>query len=163
RGAAAQGDSRFHGSQPRTPPAKSPAPASAIVIPPPSIPARQLQDAAAEALALAGIVGWARDLGNTPGNDLGPSDLAREIRSAARRDGLRLRVLGKKEIERERMGGLLAVNAGSVRPPVFLIGEYRPRGARGTAVLVGEGVTFDSGRLTNTPASSPGETQLDII
>src|SRR5262249_28827607 len=52
----AQGDSRFQRYKSSTPPAKSPAPASAIVIPPPSIPARQLQDAAAEALALAGIV-----------------------------------------------------------------------------------------------------------
>jgi leucyl aminopeptidase len=159
----AQGDYRFQRYKSSAPPAKSPAPASAIVLAPPSIPARQLQDAAEEAAALAGIVGWARDLGNTPGNDLGPSDLAREIRSAARRDGLRLRVLGKKEIERERMGGLLAVNSGSVRPPVFLVGEYRPRGAKGTAVLVGKGITFDSGGISIKPAASMGEMKYDMM
>ena len=159
----AQGDYRFQRYKSSSPPSKGTAAASAIVLAPPSIPARQLQDAATEALALAGIVGWARDLGNTPGNDLGPSDLAREIRAAARRDGLRLRVLGKKEIERERMAGLLAVNSGSVRPPVFLIGEYRPRGAKGTAVLVGKGITFDSGGISIKPAASMGEMKYDMM
>jgi leucyl aminopeptidase len=133
----AQGDYRFQRYKSSAPPAKSPAPASAIVLAPPSIPARQLQDAAEEAAALAGIVGWARDLGNTPGNDLGPSDLAREIRSAARRDGLRLRV--------------------------FLVGEYRPRGAKGTAVLVGKGITFDSGGISIKPAASMGEMKYDMM
>ena len=78
------------------------------------------------------VVGWARDLGNTPANDLGPAELAREARrhGAPRRaapDG----ALGRKQIEREKMAGLLAVNSGSVRPPAFLIGEYRPRRAEG--------------------------------
>ena len=159
----AQGDYQFQRYKSAEPAGKKRAEASAVVLPPPSIPARELRDAAADALALSGIIGWARDLGNTPGNDLGPADLAREIRSAARRDRLRLRALGKKEIERERMGGLLAVNSGSVRPPVFLIGEYRPRGAKGTAVLVGKGITFDSGGISIKPAASMGEMKYDMM
>ena len=63
----------------------------------------------------------------------------------AERAGLRLQVLEKRQIERERMAGLLAVNSGSVRPPLFLIAEHAPPAARGTAVLVGKGITFDSG------------------
>ena len=160
----AQGDYRYEryksGSDDGT---KRKAEPSAIVLPPPSIPARELETAAAEASALAGIIGWARDLGNTPGNDLGPAELAREVRSAARRDGLKLRVLGRREIERERMGGLLAVNSGSVRPPVFLIGEYRPARAKGTAVLVGKGITFDSGGISIKPAASMGEMKYDMM
>ena len=135
----------------------------AIVLPPPSIPAATLEEAAREAVVISGAVSWARDLGNTPGNDLGPADLAREARAMARREGLRLRVLGKREIERERMGGLLAVNSGSVRPPVFLIGEYRPPRARGTAVLVGKGITFDSGGISIKPAPSMGEMKYDMM
>ena len=76
---------------------------------------------------IADAVVWARDLGNTPGNDLGPGELAREAGALAKRHGLRFRVLDKRAIERERMGGLLGVNAGSARPPVFLIGEYAPK------------------------------------
>ena len=159
----AQGDYEFRRYKSGPAARKKSAEASAVVLPPPSIPARELQDAASEALAIAGIVAWARDLGNTPGNDMGPADLAREIRSAARSDRLRLRVLGKKEIERERMAGLLAVNSGSVRPPVFLIGEYRPRGAKGTAVLVGKGITFDSGGISIKPAPSMGEMKYDMM
>jgi leucyl aminopeptidase len=85
------------------------------------------------------------------------------VGSAARRDGLRLRVLRRREIERERMAGLLAVNSGSVRPPVFLIGEYRPPRAKGTAVLVGKGITFDSGGISIKPAASMGEMKYDMM
>ncbi|HSS44136.1 MAG TPA: leucyl aminopeptidase [Thermoanaerobaculia bacterium] len=134
-----------------------------VVLPPPGVAARALRESAKEARILAEVVGWARDLGNTPGNDLGPSDFAREARRMARRDGLRLRVLGKREIQRERMRGLLAVNSGSVRPPVFLIGEHRPRRSRGTAVLVGKGITFDSGGISIKPAAAMGEMKYDMM
>jgi leucyl aminopeptidase len=81
----------------------------------------------------------------------------------ARREGLRVAALGKREIERERMRGLLAVNSGSARPPVFLIGEYRPARAKATAVLVGKGITFDSGGISIKPAPSMGEMKYDMM
>jgi leucyl aminopeptidase len=137
--------------------------ADAIVLPPPGLPSRGLEEEAREAELLAEAVCWARDLGNTPANDLGPSELAREARAMARREGLRLTVLKRKEIARERMGGLLAVNSGSVRPPVFLIGEHRPARSRGTAVLVGKGITFDSGGISIKPAASMGEMKYDMM
>ena len=162
-GEIAQGDYRFrrYKSAEETPgPARD---ARAVVLPPPSLRAADLQDAARQAQAIAPVVGWARDLGNTPGNDLGPAELAREARVMARREGVRLTVLSKKQIEREKMAGLLAVNSGSVRPPVFLIGEYRPPRARGTAVLVGKGITFDSGGISIKPAPSMGEMKYDMM
>ena len=61
------------------------------------------------------------------------------------------------------MGGLLGVNAGSARPPVFLVGEHAPAGARGTAVLVGKGITFDSGGISLKPAPSMGEMKYDMM
>ena len=137
--------------------------ATAVVLPPPGMVAASLAGAAREAAALAASVGWARDLGNTPGNDLGPADFARETRAMARREGLRVAALGKRQIERERMGGLLAVNSGSARPPVFLIGEYRPARAKATAVLVGKGITFDSGGISIKPAPSMGEMKYDMM
>jgi len=137
--------------------------AQAAVIAPPSIEARSLAAVARDAEVLVEPIGWARDLGNTPGNDLGPADFAREARRMGRRHGLRISVLGKREIQREKMGGLLAVNAGSDRPPVFAIGEYRPQRTRGTAVLVGKGITFDSGGISIKPAPSMGEMKYDMM
>jgi hypothetical protein len=158
----AQGDYRFRRYKSAEAGKKTAAETRAVVLPPPAVSAAELAQAAREAQILAPVVAWARDLGNTPGNDLGPAELAREARAMARRDGLTLRVLGKKEIEREKMGGLLAVNSGSVRPPVFLIGNTPPR-AKGTAVLVGKGITFDSGGISIKPAPSMGEMKYDMM
>jgi leucyl aminopeptidase len=131
-----------------------------------------LRAARKESAVLADVVAWARDLGNTPANDLGPDDFAREARAAGGRAGVSIRTLGKREIEREKMGGVLGVSAGSSRPPVFLIGEHRgsargrgPQGSktRGTAVLVGKGVVFDSGGISIKPAASMGEMKYDMM
>jgi len=125
--------------------------------------ARALAGEIREANAVAESVAWARDLGNTPGNDLGPLELAREAKAFARRHGLKLSILDRGAIVREKMGGLLGVNAGSARPPVFLIGEYAPRNARGTVVLVGKGITFDSGGISLKPAAAMGEMKYDMM
>ena len=137
--------------------------AQAVVLPPPGHKARAFAQAMREAEAVADAVRWARDVGNTPGNDLGPVELAREARALAARSGFRLRVLDKREIEKEKMGGLLGVNAGSARPPVFLVGEYAPQKSRGTVVLVGKGITFDSGGISLKPAASMGEMKYDMM
>jgi len=121
--------------------------------------ARDIRDADAIARAVA----WARDLGNMPGNDLGPLELAREAKAFAGRTGFKLTVLDRAAIAREKMGGLLGVNAGSARPPVFLVGEYAPRDARATVVLVGKGITFDSGGISLKPAASMGEMKYDMM
>ena len=136
---------------------------AAIVVPPPGVPAKALYGAAREAAAIADAVRWARDVGNTPANDLGPADLAREAKTLCERHRISFRVLEKKEIEKERMGGLLGVNAGSDRPPVFLIGEHAPPRPKGTAVLVGKGITFDTGGISLKPAPSMGEMKYDMM
>jgi leucyl aminopeptidase len=159
----AQADYRFDRYKSGARAARQRPDATAVVLPPPGMAAASLAGAGREAAALAAAVGWARDLGNTPGNDLGPADFARETRVMARREGLRVAALGKREIERERMRGLLAVNSGSARPPVFLIGEYRPARAKATAVLVGKGITFDSGGISIKPAPSMGEMKYDMM
>jgi len=135
----------------------------AFVVPPPGAAAARLRREAREAGAVADAVAWARDVGNTPGNDLGPLELAREAGRLARSHGFRLRVLERREIEKEKMGGLLGVSAGSARPPVFLVGEHVPASPRGTAVLVGKGITFDSGGISLKPAPSMGEMKYDMM
>jgi len=133
------------------------------VVTPPGVGARALASAVERAHAVAQASAWARDLGNTPGNDLGPREFAREAGALAKRHGLRFQALEKPAIVREKMGGLLGVNAGSARPPVFLIGEHAPKDARGTAVLVGKGITFDSGGISLKPAASMGEMKYDMM
>ena len=157
----AQADYLFDRYKSRHP--RWPRQSEAVVLAPPALEPRRTAERAAEAEALAGVVGWARDLGNTPGNDLGPADFARAARVLARRHGLRFTTLGLRQIQREKMGGLLGVNAGSARPPVFAIGEFRPARPRGTAVLIGKGITFDSGGISIKPAASMGEMKYDMM
>ena len=134
-----------------------------VVVPPPGVSAKSLAGAARDAEAIAEAVRWVRDVGNTPANDLGPAELAREAKALCERHRVTFRALDKKEIEKERMGGLLGVNAGSVRPPVFLIGEHAPPRPRGTVVLVGKGITFDTGGISLKPAPSMGEMKYDMM
>ena len=134
-----------------------------FVVPPPGKSSRRFADALREAEAVAEAVRWARDVGNTPANDLGPAELAAEAKALCQRHRLAFRALNKKEIEREKMGGLLGVNAGSVRPPLFLIGEHAPPKPRGTAVLVGKGITFDTGGISLKPAPAMGEMKYDMM
>ena len=105
----------------------------------------------------------ARDLSNAPGNALPPRKLAAAARRMASDSGLSCRILTRKQIENERMGALLAVNAGSDEPPRFIILEYgEPAGNRDTIVLIGKGITFDSGGISIKPAGGMEEMKHDM-
>jgi len=136
---------------------------AATILAPGGAPAAAWRSSAREAQVVASASAWARDLGNTPANDLGPAEFAREVRRMSRGRRVALRALGRREIAREKMGGLLGVNAGSARPPLFLIGDYRPARAKKTVVLVGKGITFDSGGISLKPAASMGEMKYDMM
>jgi leucyl aminopeptidase len=103
----------------------------------------------------------ARDLANAPGNEIYPATLAARARDAGRRFGFRVRVLDEKSIRALGMGGLLGVASGSARPPRFLILEHH-RPGRGTVVLVGKGVTFDSGGISIKPSANMAEMKMDM-
>ncbi len=104
-----------------------------------------------------------RDLANTPGGDMTPLVLANHAKKAARGTGATVRVLGRTDIEKLKMGALLGVARGSVHEPKFIIAEYWG-GKRKTApvVLVGKGVTFDTGGLSIKPADYMYEMHLDM-
>jgi leucyl aminopeptidase len=90
---------------------------------------------------------FARDLVNTPALDATPDFLAREARKIARRHGLKVRILGKPDLEKGGFGGILGVGRGSENPPRLI--ELRYEGGSGPPVaLTGKGVTFDSGGLS---------------
>lgn len=97
----------------------------------------------------------ARDLVNEPLSYLTAVQLSEEIEKMSVEAGFRLEVLHKKKIESLKMGGLLAVNKGSLDPPTFNILEYKPDKPvnKKPVVLVGKGVVYDTGGLSLKPTT----------
>lgn len=104
-----------------------------------------------------------RDLANTPGGDMTPQLLAREIIRASKGTGATVKVLGKKEMETLKMGAILGVGRGAKEEPKFIIVEYRGTKKRAAPiVLVGKGITFDTGGLSLKPADYMLDMHLDM-
>ncbi|MEO0404937.1 MAG: peptidase M17, partial [Bacteroidota bacterium] len=108
-----------------------------------------------ELLHLVESVFWTRDLVNEPLSHLTATDLSKRLKSAGKEDGFRVEVFGKKKIESLKMGGILAVNRGSVDPPTFNILEWKPKKAKNKKpiILVGKGVVYDTGGLSLKPTA----------
>jgi leucyl aminopeptidase len=116
------------------------------------------------ARALADGIKLARDLGNRPGNVCTPTHLAETASElAARHDSLTCTVLEEAEMEKLGMGALLSVARGSRQPAKLITLEYRG-GAEGDkpVVLVGKGVTFDSGGISIKPGAGMDEMKFDM-
>jgi leucyl aminopeptidase len=116
------------------------------------------------AIAEAGRI--QRDLANLPGNVCTPTFLAEEARALAKRyRSLRVRVLDEPAIRREKMGCLLAVSQGSAEPPRFVVIEHSGSGKAAAAppvVLVGKGVTFDTGGISLKDPPAMDEMKFDM-
>jgi leucyl aminopeptidase len=113
--------------------------------------------------AIAEGVTLARELANRPGNHCTPSILADEARKMAKAQGLRIEVMDRKAIEKIGMGSFLAVAQGSDEPPRFIVMHYQ--GAAKTAapvVLVGKGITFDTGGISLKPGAEMDEMKFDM-
>lgn len=95
----------------------------------------------------------ARTLVNEPLSFLTAEQLSREITAMGKASGFKVTVFNKARIEKEKMGGLLSVNRGSIDPPTFTIMEYVPKKAlnKKPIVLVGKGVVYDTGGLSLKP------------
>ena len=98
-------------------------------------------------------VATARDLVNLSPNEKTPTLLAKAMEKSAKKYNYLASVWNKDLIEEEQMGGLLAVNAGSMEPPTFTVLEWMPDNRRNErpVVLVGKGVVFDTGGLSLKP------------
>jgi leucyl aminopeptidase len=98
---------------------------------------------------LTDAVYFTRNLIKEPVNQLNATSLAREIKKIGNSAGFKVEVLTKGKIEALKMGGLLAVNKGSVDPPVFCILEWHPAKCLNSRpiVLVGKGIVYDTGGL----------------
>lgn len=98
---------------------------------------------------LTDAVYFTRDRIQEPVNQLNATALSMEIKRTGDLAGFKVEVLNKGKIEALKMGGLLAVNKGSVDPPVFCIMEWHPENCvnKNPIVLVGKGIVYDTGGL----------------
>ncbi|HET7018826.1 MAG TPA: leucyl aminopeptidase family protein [Streptosporangiaceae bacterium] len=103
------------------------------------------------AATVAGAVALARDLTNTPSLRKNPQWLADAAVSVARETGLEVTIRTEQELANAGFGGICAVGQGSARPPRLIELRYAPTGAKRHVVLVGKGITFDSGGLSLKP------------
>jgi leucyl aminopeptidase len=126
-------------------------------------PAAALAQALAEAEATADGADLARTLGNLPPNICTPTYLAEQAKKLAREFKLDVEVLERRDMEKLGMGALLAVTRGSRQPPKLIVLRYR--GAAKTKkplVLVGKGITFDTGGISLKPSGEMDEMKFDM-
>ncbi len=116
-----------------------------------------------QGLALAHGISLARDLGNLPGNVCTPAYLAEQARKLAKHYRFKVQVLERADMEKLGMNTLLSVAAGSSQPPKLIVLEYRagPKTQK-PVVLVGKGVTFDTGGISLKPAPEMDEMKYDM-
>ena len=125
--------------------------------------ARAVQQGIARGQAIASGVTLARECANRPGNHCTPSHLANQAKKLAKEFKLKVEVLDRKAVEKLGMGSFLAVAQGSAEPLRFIVARYEgaPKN-RAPVVLVGKGITFDTGGISIKPAAEMDEMKFDM-
>jgi leucyl aminopeptidase len=125
---------------------------------------RAVRRGIAHGLAIGRAMALARELGNLPGNICTPTYLTQQARGIARRyRQVRTEVLTETRMRRLGMGSLLSVTAGSAEPARFIVMHYRgTRRDAAPVVLVGKGITFDSGGISLKPGPQMDEMKYDM-
>jgi leucyl aminopeptidase len=125
--------------------------------------AARLQEAFKAAKAAASGIEFARELGNLPPNHATPTRLAEEAKKLAKSHGLQCEVLGPKDVAKIGMGSFMAVAQGSEQPLRFIVLKYLGAGqSDAPVVLVGKGITFDSGGISIKPSQDMDEMKFDM-
>ncbi len=123
----------------------------------------EIREGARRGEILSAATCLARDLQNAPSNEIYPETLAHHVQETAYKHGFKATIFDQRKIESLKMGGILSVSKGSSHPPRFIILEHNPGKVKsGTVVLVGKGVTFDSGGISIKPAANMGEMKMDM-
>ncbi len=116
-----------------------------------------------DAQALANGLEFTRDLANLPPNICTPTFLAHQAKNLAREFRLKVEVLDRAAMEKLGMGALLAVAQGSAQPPQFIILHHTGAAAKDAPhVLVGKGITFDTGGISLKPPAEMDEMKYDM-
>jgi leucyl aminopeptidase len=125
--------------------------------------AKNFSSALQAAIALANGIDLSKDLGNLPGNVCTPSYLANRARKLSSELKLKCEILGEKQMQALKMGSFLSVAKGSVLPPQFIVIHYNGGPAKqAPVVLVGKGITFDTGGISLKPAAEMDEMKYDM-
>ena len=147
-----------------TKPSATPAPVLRAV----TLVCSKAQAAAAESglkrgRAIAAGVALARECANRPGNHCTPSYLAAEAKKLAKAPRTKVEVLDRKDVEKLGMGSFLAVAQGSDEPLKFIVLRYHGAAkADAPVVLVGKGITFDTGGISLKPGAEMDEMKFDM-
>ncbi|NOQ45788.1 MAG: leucyl aminopeptidase, partial [Desulfobulbaceae bacterium] len=104
----------------------------------------------------------ARDMANEPGNGWTPAEFADYAKKLARKSPLKCKIIEKATMKKLGMGGILAVNQGSAVPPKLVILEYSTNKKNPTIMLVGKGLTFDSGGISLKPSAGMEDMKYDM-
>lgn len=117
----------------------------------------------AEAVALANGMELSKDLANLPGNVCTPTYLANTAKKLAKEYKLGVEVLDRKQLEALKMGSFLSVTNGSDEPPKFIVLKHMGGKAKDApTVLVGKGITFDTGGISLKPGAAMDEMKYDM-
>jgi leucyl aminopeptidase len=135
-----------------------------VIVVAPGKSAQAIQKGFNQGTALATGTSLMRDLANLPGNICTPTYLGRMAEDLAKSyKSLRVKVLGLPEIKKEKMGCFLAVTQGSEQPPRFLVIEHKHAKAKNApVVLVGKGITFDTGGISLKDPPTMDEMKFDM-
>jgi leucyl aminopeptidase len=129
----------------------------------PAAAAGAAKEAVAQAVALANGMDLTKDLGNLPGNVCTPTYLADTAKKLAKEFKLEVEVLDRKQMQALKMGSFLSVTNGSDEPPKFIVLKHMGGKAKeAPTVLVGKGITFDSGGISLKPGSGMDEMKYDM-
>lgn len=105
----------------------------------------------------------ARDMANEPGNFWTPSHFAAAGRKLAKNKAVKCTILGKDAMQKMGMGGIVGVNQGSIQAPKMVVLEYKNGGKKSpTLLLVGKGLTFDSGGISLKPGAGMEDMKFDM-
>jgi leucyl aminopeptidase len=125
--------------------------------------AKAVQQGLRQGNAIAAGVTMAREFGNRPGNVCTPSWLGQQAKKLGKQFDLDVEVLDRKEIAKLGMGSFLAVAQGSAEPPRFIVARYDGAAkAQAPVVLVGKGITFDTGGISLKPGAEMDEMKFDM-
>lgn len=124
----------------------------------------EVKRAAEQAQTIANASNFARDMSNEPSNNKYPEVMGNWAKRVGKESGVKVTVFGPAELNRNKIIGTINVNKGSEKEPRFIIMEYN--GSRKKTdrpiVLVGKGITFDTGGISIKPAAGMGEMKSDM-
>ncbi len=121
-----------------------------------------LSNAVQRGLAIAEGTALAKDLGNLPGNVCNPQYLADTARTLGKEFKINVEVLEREDMRKLGMGAALSVGQGSAQPCKFIVMHFKNGGKERPTVLIGKGVTFDTGGISLKPGANMDEMKFDM-